>query len=72
MYKKVLIIAFSIAFSIIVLIFSMTDVTRAYITTLTQQKNNVFANGSLEAMIYENGSLAPDGSKNLTPTGRLT
>ena len=67
MYKKVLIIAFSIA----VLIFSMTDVTRAYLTTLTVQKNNLFFHGSLTATIYENGSLAPDGTKNLTPTGNM-
>lgn len=67
MYKKVLTIAFSVA----VLIFSMTDVTQAYLNTLTDQKNNVFSRGSLTATIYENGSLAPDGSKNMTPTGSM-
>jgi hypothetical protein len=67
MYKKVLVIVFSLA----IFIFLLTDVTRAYLTTLSVQKNNLFFRGSLTASIYENGSLAPDGTKNLTPTGNM-
>lgn len=68
MYKKVLIIAFSVA---VLIIFAMTDATQAYLNTFTDKKNDVFSQGSLTAMIYENGSLAPDATKNLTPTGSM-